>query len=190
VGQLAEKALAALLRTLDHQARGGCPPARCGRHSALAPQELREVVQQTASEAASIMRVGAQLEAGLAILAELRAAGVRALPRREAGAREAGADSSVATAGVGAFPCREGSLDPSASTAEALETLNLLDTAEMVLSAALMRDESRGPHLRFRSFAEVVPLPRRSPEWDRYIVIKRAADRLLLTPRPPTPLPF
>jgi len=150
VGKLAEKAVATLQQSLGRQTRGfSLLP--------LAPQELREAVQQTASESASVMRVGEQLRAGLERLAKLRAGGIRA-----------GADE----------------------TAEALETLNLLDVAEMVLSAALKRDESRGPHLRFRSFDDLTPIPRRSPDWDRYVVIKRADDRLLLEPRTPTPLPF
>ncbi len=57
--------------------------------------------------------------------------------------------------------------------AYALETRNLLTVAEMVLGAALRRDESRGPHLRFRSWEEPEPLPRRDPDWQRYIVIRK-----------------
>jgi succinate dehydrogenase / fumarate reductase flavoprotein subunit len=144
VGQLARKALAALSGALDQP-------------TGLAPHDLREQVQQTASEAASVMRVGHKLSDALAQVADLRARGVRA---------------------------EEG------EAPEALEALNLLAVAEMVLSAALLRDESRGPHLRFRSLQDLTPLPRRSPQWDRYIVIKRSAGRLLLTPRTPTPLPF
>jgi succinate dehydrogenase / fumarate reductase flavoprotein subunit len=144
VGKLAGNALAALRRTLDQP--GGA-----------APQELREAVQRTASEAASVMRVGDKLSEALAHIADMRTRGLRA---------------------------------EESQSAEALEALNLLEVAEMVLSAALMRDESRGPHLRFRSFADLTPIPRRSPEWDRYIVIRQKDGKLLLTPRTPTPLPF
>lgn len=144
VGDAARRALEDLTRRLT-------------RPQGLGPAEVREGLQQVASESASVMRVGDQLRTGLERLAQLRSRGLRTEP---------------------------------AQAAEAVETLNLLDVAEMVLSAALERDESRGPHLRFGSFDDLKPLPRRSPEWDRYIVIRRAADRLLLEPRTPTPLPF
>jgi len=76
------------------------------------------------------------------------------------------------------------------ATAEALEALNSLTVAEMILRAALMRDESRGPHLRFRSQQDLELVPSR-PEWERYIVISRAADGTMrLQPRGPALLPF
>jgi len=137
----------ASLATLQQRLTGG----------ALTPAEIRGQLQDVASESASVMRVGDRLERGLAELAKLRAAGIKAAEKEAVGA---------------------------------LEALNLLDTAEMVLSAALKRDESRGPHLRFRSFDDPTPLPRHSPEWDRYIVIQRAGGKLTLEPRQPTPLPF
>jgi len=51
------------------------------------------------------------------------------------------------------------------------ETLNMLDIAELILNAILIRDESRGPHLRFKKFNPPVMdfLPKR-PEWNKYII--------------------
>ncbi len=75
------------------------------------------------------------------------------------------------------------------SRAAALEALNALTVAEMILRSALMRDESRGPHLRFASADDLDPLPSR-PEWERYIVISTgAAGEMHLEGRTPTPLP-
>ena len=77
--------------------------------------------------------------------------------------------------------------DTAASTQE---VVNALTVAEMVLRAALTRDESRGPHLRFAFEDDLEPIPSR-PEWERYIVISRAADgEMRLEPRVPRPLPF
>lgn len=74
--------------------------------------------------------------------------------------------------------------------AETLEALNALTVGEMILRAALMRDESRGPHLRFESAEEIRPLPSR-PSWERCIVIHRDQDGgMLLEARAPAPLPF
>jgi len=77
--------------------------------------------------------------------------------------------------------------DTAASTQE---VVNALTVAEMVLRAALMRDESRGPHLCFESEDSLEPMPS-SAAWERYIVISRAADgEMGLEPRVPRPLPF
>jgi succinate dehydrogenase / fumarate reductase flavoprotein subunit len=54
-----------------------------------------------------------------------------------------------------------------------LETQGMLTTAEMVLAAAAARDESRGPHLRFAAFGDNVPVGRKDPQWQKYIVIRR-----------------
>lgn len=71
-----------------------------------------------------------------------------------------------------------------AGVVHAVETANLLEVAEMILRAALMRDESRGPHLRFRHFEDLEPLPREE-RWDRYIVISKLAEAMHLEPREP-----
>ncbi|MHB0876136.1 MAG: FAD-binding protein [Anaerolineae bacterium] len=75
-----------------------------------------------------------------------------------------------------------------ASTAYAIETRNITCVAEMVLRAALTRDESRGPHLRFAAFGDRLPLPSRD-DWRRYIVIERAPDGMSLTVARPVPPP-
>jgi succinate dehydrogenase/fumarate reductase flavoprotein subunit len=73
---------------------------------------------------------------------------------------------------------------------KALEARNAVTVAEMILRAALMRDESRGPHLRFPSADDIEPIPSR-PSWERYIVIRRADDgSMALEARRPAPLPF
>ncbi|NIO72358.1 MAG: succinate dehydrogenase, partial [Anaerolineae bacterium] len=57
--------------------------------------------------------------------------------------------------------------------AYAVETRNILDVAELVMRAALHRDESRGPHLRFASPDAAEPIPRDDSRWQRYIMIQR-----------------
>ena len=59
------------------------------------------------------------------------------------------------------------------------ETLNMLDVAELILNAILIRDESRGPHLRFKNFNPPFMefLPKR-PEWNKYIIFYRKDGEL------------
>jgi succinate dehydrogenase/fumarate reductase flavoprotein subunit len=57
--------------------------------------------------------------------------------------------------------------------AYAVETRNTLDVTELVIRAALHRDESRGPHLRFASPDAAEPIPRDDSRWQRYTVIQR-----------------
>jgi succinate dehydrogenase / fumarate reductase flavoprotein subunit len=66
-----------------------------------------------------------------------------------------------------------------------LETENLLTVAEMVVRAALLRKESRGPHLFFARFEDLQPVDMKDPEWRKYIVIRREGDRMILEPRTP-----
>ena len=56
--------------------------------------------------------------------------------------------------------------------AEAVEAVNLLAAARLVARAALARDESRGPHLRFAE-GSLTPIPRDDDRWERYVVLKR-----------------
>jgi succinate dehydrogenase / fumarate reductase flavoprotein subunit len=70
----------------------------------------------------------------------------------------------------------------------ALETRNLIDVAEMILRACLLRKESRGPHLFFRHFEDPNPLPRSDPEWRKYIVIRHVSGKMTLKKRKPVPL--
>lgn len=60
----------------------------------------------------------------------------------------------------------------------ALENRNLTLVAEALLRAALVRDESRGPHLRFDSEISLEPRPRRDPEWQKYIVLSLKGEKL------------
>jgi succinate dehydrogenase / fumarate reductase flavoprotein subunit len=53
-----------------------------------------------------------------------------------------------------------------------LEALNILQTARLVARAALERDESRGPHLRFAEDGSLTPLPL-DEGWQRYGVLWR-----------------
>jgi succinate dehydrogenase / fumarate reductase flavoprotein subunit len=71
------------------------------------------------------------------------------------------------------------------SQAFALENLNLLLVAEMVIRAALLRNESRGGHLRFDGVATTTPLPRNDRVWRRYIVITKRAGQMVLDVREP-----
>ena len=69
--------------------------------------------------------------------------------------------------------------------AYALENEKMLLVAEMIVRSALLRDESRGPHLRFATWDAPHPLPRRDPEWQKYIVITRSGEEMKLEIREP-----
>jgi succinate dehydrogenase / fumarate reductase flavoprotein subunit len=62
-----------------------------------------------------------------------------------------------------------------ADLAAAVEALNILQVARMVAAAALERDESRGPHLRFEPDS-LTPLSRDDEGWRRYLVVRRGQD--------------
>jgi len=66
-----------------------------------------------------------------------------------------------------------------------LENRNMMIVAEMVLTAALMRDESRGPHLRFVRYEDNTPVARKDPEWEKYIVIYKKSEDMILEKRKP-----
>lgn len=66
-----------------------------------------------------------------------------------------------------------------------LETKGMLIVAEMVLAAAALRDESRGPHLRFDRPDDTVPVARDDSRWCRYIIVKKAAIGMRLEVRDP-----
>jgi succinate dehydrogenase / fumarate reductase flavoprotein subunit len=70
----------------------------------------------------------------------------------------------------------------------ALETENLLDVAEMVLRACLLRKESRGPHLFFRGLEDPSPLPSQDPKGRRYTVIQNRSGKMVLERRVPVKL--
>ena len=67
--------------------------------------------------------------------------------------------------------------------AYALENKNLLLVGEMVIRAALLRDESRGPHLRFDRYEDNLPLGR-NDAWKKYIVISRGEKMTLNSQTP------
>lgn len=67
-----------------------------------------------------------------------------------------------------------------------LETLNMLDVAEVIMNAVNIRDESRGPHLRFTKFEPPVMefLPKKE-NWNKYIVFWREDGNLKYEIREP-----
>ncbi|MEJ5228980.1 MAG: FAD-binding protein [Pseudothermotoga sp.] len=66
---------------------------------------------------------------------------------------------------------REGLCKDENGLAHLMETKNMLLLAKVILTSILLRDESRGPHLRFSHFDPPVMsfLPRKD-DWNRYIV--------------------
>ncbi len=66
-----------------------------------------------------------------------------------------------------------------------LETRGMITVAEMVLAAAALRDESRGPHLRFNRYEDNVPIARDDTRWCKYIVIGQDATGMRLEVRDP-----
>jgi len=85
--------------------------------------------------------------------------------------------------GEGIFPDPRG-------VAFTLETENLMTVAEMVMRAALLRKESRGPHLFFARFEDLQPMDMKDPEWRKYIVIRKEKDKMILDPRTPVGISF
>ena len=69
--------------------------------------------------------------------------------------------------------------------ADAVEAVNILQSARLVARAALERDESRGPHLRFGADGSLAPLPRDDAAWSRYIVLRAGAAGPLSERREP-----
>ncbi len=65
------------------------------------------------------------------------------------------------------------------------ETKGMLLVAEMVLAAAALRDESRGPHLRFARYEDNEPIARDDTRWCNYIVIGQDARGMRLEVRDP-----
>jgi succinate dehydrogenase/fumarate reductase flavoprotein subunit len=55
----------------------------------------------------------------------------------------------------------------------------------MVLAAASLRDESRGPHLQFNRYEDNVPIARDDRRWCKYIVIGQDAKGMRLEIRDP-----
>lgn len=72
----------------------------------------------------------------------------------------------------------------------ALETKNLMEVAEMIFRACLLRRESRGPHLFFERFEDLRPVSSKDPQWRKYIVIRKEGEKMMLMKRTPVPLSF
>jgi succinate dehydrogenase/fumarate reductase flavoprotein subunit len=126
----------------------------------------------------------ALLSSGGLAATEARAAIQRAMGRAASVVRTpAGLQAAIEE--LGALRSRGIAADD-AGAAFAVETRNLLDVAEMVLRAAALRRESRGPHLLFARADDAEPLPRDDADWRRYIVIRRGDDGAMkLEPREP-----
>ncbi len=71
----------------------------------------------------------------------------------------------------------------------AVETLAVLDTANMVMGAAMRREESRGPHLFFASAKSPEPLPIDEQNWRHYIVISKRNGEMMFDKKDPVPGP-
>jgi len=80
---------------------------------------------------------------------------------------------------------RRGVREEPGSLAQSVEAVNLLQVALLVAQAALDRDESRGPHLRFDRDRPLAPLPRDDWRWERYVVIRAGEGGPLLERREP-----
>ncbi len=75
---------------------------------------------------------------------------------------------------------------PGASAEFLAETRSIARVAEMVLTVCGARTESRGPHLYFESPDAIEPLPRRDPDWQKYLVIRRGeGGQMVVEPRRP-----
>ena len=72
-----------------------------------------------------------------------------------------------------------------ASLYQAVEAVNLLQVARMIVLAARGRDESRGPHLRFGPGGALQPIPRDDKGWNRYLVVDRGRTGPRIEPREP-----
>ena len=67
-----------------------------------------------------------------------------------------------------------------------LETEDMLIVAETVLTCALKRNESRGPHLRFEEYSNNEPIERKDPLWQKYLLVKREEDgNIKIEEKPP-----
>ena len=121
----------------------------------LPATQVREQVQSTMSECATVIRTAKRLKGGLETLRRMRGQGV----------------------------CVDGNGLPFA-----IETLNICDVAEMVMTAASMRTESRGPHLFFEREDDIRPVKRDEEKWNRYIVLQKSETRMVPVPEEPTGL--
>ena len=60
------------------------------------------------------------------------------------------------------------------------ENCSMLLTAEAVFRAAIERNESRGPHLRFADYGDNIPIARKDGVWEKYIVVSKSGEDMRL----------
>ena len=168
---------------------------RPGGNALMDAQVFGQIAGENAACRAASARRGtsqSSSEAGLARLAAVRS-GTRSAPDVRAalqqimdascGVVRTASGLGEALSAVSSLPS-EFAPDRSDRLSDAVETANLLVAAEMVLRAALLRDESRGPHLRFARFGDLEPLASQDT-WRQYTVIRRGEDGMVLGPRRP-----
>ena len=162
---------------------------RPGGNSLLDCQVFGRIAGESAAADAQSHQERAAPEPALPTLSGDLAAGqmrsrLRALASRAAGVVRTAEGLQEALAELRALRARGLHADAH-GLAYALETRNMLDVVELVLTAALRRDESRGPHLRFASPDAFAPLPRDDDRWRRYIVLYRRGSQLHVEVREP-----
>jgi succinate dehydrogenase/fumarate reductase flavoprotein subunit len=117
------------------------------------PIEMKTAIREVMSNYAYVERTGNDLEIGIEELHRIRE---RDLPLMATGAKNTIFNRDWQ---------------------DALETLNMLDSAEMVCRAALMRQESRGLHQRS-------DYPDSKPDWLKHIMIEKSEEEMKLSTRP------
>jgi succinate dehydrogenase/fumarate reductase flavoprotein subunit len=100
---------------------------------------------------------------------------VRTTMARECGVHRTAAGLSRA-ADMLAEAERRGVRPDAAAPSRSIEALNALQCARLVVTAALQRDESRGPHLRFAAEDALSPVPQDDARWECYLVLYRGAQ--------------
>ena len=114
---------------------------RAFRKGQMEHKEARARIQEILYSVAGVVRTEAELERGLEEILRIRSAGIN-LPE----------------------------VKSPEELIHALETRNILDVAEMIVRACLLRKESRGPHLFFSDPNDIEPMPP-DPSWEKYIII-------------------
>jgi len=123
------------------------------RKDGMRPTDIKRAVRKIMSQHAFVERDGEGLGGGLRKLEEIRARDLR----------------DMATAAKNEIFNTE--------WVDALEAINLVDVAEMVCRAALVREESRGLHQR-------VDYPDTDPGWLKHVLIERAESGMELSTTP------
>ena len=167
-GKIAGESAAAQVKALKNQRTEVAEAADEGALRAAVEGVLEELVRSADNEMPAM-----EFRRALQILTE----GGAGIVRTEAGLREA--LSQLEKYKTQGFAMGE------KAPAYFFENKSLLLTAEAVLRAALLRDESRGPHLRFAGYDDNTPIPRQEGTWEKYIVIRRGDGTMELDIRKP-----